>query len=286
MIGWVRNVFAWRSQRRDEVGAGSDWHLSPDDRVGVLPKRARGRKARRSFVLVAGVAGVAYASYREPKIALRAWALASSLASSLMPSNLAGETAHRPLRQPSSRAAEAPAATQRPEPSPVADEPKQLATHVPEPADTALPNAAEQSANRPIKSLPSAQAHAARASIPYAPPELATVNDPYETKAKVAGLHPDLSRALLMELTELDYRNARIATDTALAILPDDAVLRWPKRREAGLAMFEVRFVPGASDACRRYIVTIEKNRWITTSAPIEKCGMGSVKLNAEAKLP
>ncbi len=98
--------------------------------------------------------------------------------------------------------------------------------------------------------------------------------DRLEVRAQSAGLHPKLSRVLLSRLSKTDFRNAGYAVRTALAKTADDATFKWPRRRKAGLAMFEVRFVPGAAKGCRRYVVTVEKDRWLTTALPIEKCGV------------
>ncbi|MGI9477866.1 MAG: hypothetical protein ACR2PI_14280, partial [Hyphomicrobiaceae bacterium] len=70
----------------------------------------------------------------------------------------------------------------------------------------------------------------------------------------------------------------------ALEKTADDATFKWPRRRKAGLAMFEVRFVPGAAKGCRRYVVTIEKNRWLTTALPIENCAVKNRQLSRETK--
>jgi hypothetical protein len=97
--------------------------------------------------------------------------------------------------------------------------------------------------------------------------------DPYQMRAVAVGLHPGLSRVLLSRLSPTDYRNASIAIQTAVAETPDSAVFVWPRQRKPELALFEVRFVPGASPDCRRYVVTVAKDGWSTTALPMEKCG-------------
>jgi hypothetical protein len=87
------------------------------------------------------------------------------------------------------------------------------------------------------------------------------------------GLHPDLSRVLLARLSPTDYRNAGIAIQTALAETSDSAVFVWPRQRKPELALFQVRFVPGAAPSCRRYVVAVTKDGWLTTAPPMEKCG-------------
>jgi hypothetical protein len=97
--------------------------------------------------------------------------------------------------------------------------------------------------------------------------------DPYQVRASAVGLHPELSRVLLARLTPTDYRNARIAIETAVAKTPDTETFVWPRQRKPELAVFEVHFVPGAAPNCRRYVVTVTKDGWSTTALPMEKCG-------------
>ena len=92
-------------------------------------------------------------------------------------------------------------------------------------------------------------------------------------RAVAVGLHPDLSRVLLARLSPTDYRNAGIAIQTAVAETPDSGVFVWPRQRKPELALFQVRFVPGAAPSCRRYVVTVTKDGWLTTAPPMEKCG-------------
>ena len=106
------------------------------------------------------------------------------------------------------------------------------------------------------------------------PPPTVDPTDPYQARAVAVGLHPDLSRALLERLSSTDYRNAGIAIQTALADTPDRGVFVWPRQRQPELALFQVRFVPGAAPTCRRYVVTITKDGWLTTASPMEKCGL------------
>lgn len=99
-----------------------------------------------------------------------------------------------------------------------------------------------------------------------------------KSKARSVGLHPGLSPVVLAQLSARDFRNADYAIRTALAKTADDKTFKWPRERQAKLAMYEVRFVEGAAKGCRRYVVTIEKNRWLTTALPMEKCGAGLKK--------
>ena len=124
----------------------------------------------------------------------------------------------------------------------------------------------------------------ADAPIEPLPPPRPNPSDPYQTRAVAVGLHPDISRALLSRLTKADYRNAGVAIDTAVAKTPDNAVFVWPRQRKPELALFEVRFVAGAAPHCRRYVVTVTKDRWSTTAPPMERCS--SPKSGAERLAP
>ncbi len=107
------------------------------------------------------------------------------------------------------------------------------------------------------------------------PPPVVDPADPNQKRALAVGLHPDLSRALLSRLSDADYRNAGVAIKAALTKTPDTQVYAWPKDGGgAKLALFEVSFVRGASELCRRYVVTVTLARWSTTALPMEKCGI------------
>ena len=108
--------------------------------------------------------------------------------------------------------------------------------------------------------------------------------DPLQVRAKAVGLHSALSPVLLSRLSKTDFQNAGYAIRTALAKTADDKTFKWPTRRKAGLAIFEVRFVPGAAPGCRRYVVTIEKDRWLTTALPLENCKAPTKTTSGPAK--
>ena len=92
-------------------------------------------------------------------------------------------------------------------------------------------------------------------------------------RALAVGLHPGLSRVLLARLSPDDYRNAGIAIQKAVAETPDSGVLVWPRQRKPKLALFHVRFDAWRRPRCRRYVVTVTKDGWLTTALPMEKCG-------------
>jgi hypothetical protein len=115
---------------------------------------------------------------------------------------------------------------------------------------------------------------------PLAPPKIDPA-DPYQKRAVAVGLHPDLSRVLLSKLTPADYKNASIAIKTALAETPDSDKFVWPKKSKADLALFEVHFVRGSASDCRRYVVTVTKDGWLTTALPMEKCGINKSRASS-----
>ena len=159
-----------------------------------------------------------------------------------------------------------------PPPQPAALEP----TRPPQPLETKEIATAPGDAVQPAQALPTAPASAGAegSDEPSAlPPPTVDHADPYQVRASAAGLHPGLSRVLLVKLSPADYRNAGIAIQTAIAETPDTGVFIWPRPRKPDLALFEVRFVTGAAPNCRRYVVTVTKDRWSTTALPMEKCG-------------
>lgn len=106
------------------------------------------------------------------------------------------------------------------------------------------------------------------------PPVIADKDDPYQVRALAVGLHPGLSRALLARLTKADFRNAAHAIHTALVRTPAGKTFIWPRGRSKNVVQFRVRFVPSISADCRRYIVEVIKDGWITTAQPMETCGI------------
>ena len=131
-------------------------------------------------------------------------------------------------------------------------------------------------------SIETAPADKAPSVAPLSPPK-ADLTDPYQRRASAVGLHPDLSRALLARLSPADFRNAGVAIETAVAKTPDAGTFVWPRQRRPELALFQVHFVPGAAPDCRRYVVTVTKDRWSTTALPMERCG---AKLAARKSVP
>ena len=109
------------------------------------------------------------------------------------------------------------------------------------------------------------------------PPEVDPA-DTLQVRAVAVGLHPNLSRVLLSRLSAVDYRNAGVAIKTAVAETPDDEVHIWPRERTPERALFRVHFVHGTVAECRRYVVSVIKDGWLTTALPMEKCGVQAVR--------
>jgi hypothetical protein len=157
---------------------------------------------------------------------------------------------------------------------------KQLA----EPAAASSPSSPKTQVinERPADPAPAArepqQVARATAGSGYAPPP-APPADPLRQRAEAAGLHPEISRAVLRRLSAADLRNAGVAIETALAQTSDTDVLAWPRQRKPDEALFRVHFVAGAAPECRRYVVTVTKDGWSTTALPMERCGVKRVAL-------
>lgn len=166
---------------------------------------------------------------------------------------------------PSKEAASIPAPASAPMPPPSASVVEATAQPLPEVRVTNAPGESDGSDSEKTSGKSSV-------SDAYAPPPPSS--DPYVRKAEAVGLHPDLSRAVLARLTPIDYRNAAYAIEKAVKTVPDDKELTWPRAHKPGLAIFNVHFVQGAAHDCRRYIVTITKDRWTSTALPMQKCGV------------
>lgn len=226
--------------------------LWPGERIGA-PLPRTGRKAILRGVILLAVLGGGWALLAN-QASLPDWQSIETLVSSWTKRSAPGPAAPATLAM----------ATTVPPAKPVAlDPPPSL--RPPAPTNTAV--------------APDPLAKAAPVSVPPAdeaqplPPPAADPADPYRIRAEAVGLHPDLSRVLLDRLSPTDYRNAGIAIRTALAETPDSAVFVWPRQRKPELALFQVRFVQGAAPGCRRYVVAITKDGWLTTALPMEKCG-------------
>ena len=173
------------------------------------------------------------------------------------------------IEQPRSAALAAAPTGSAPAPlPPVTDATAALLEVPPRPVVTTVPPVAATGEAAPVSGEVSGE-------VPGAPlpPPTVDPSDPYQRRAEAVGLHPQLSRVLLARLTPADYRNAGIAIATAISQTPDHGVLVWPRQRTPEQALFQVRFVAGAAPGCRRYVVSVTKDGWLTTAPPMEKCG-------------
>lgn len=240
-----------------------DISLTAGERSVPLPRGSAGRSLRLIALLLIAVAG-GWAYFGDPSTwpgrIEREWAAFNAGAE----------------RQP---AAPAPTAVAQP-----AVEPPSLPTQTSSIATSAMQQLPVAMVEKPaiVPETPPAKSTTSDTAteqppVEKAPPEPlpeVVATEPYQRRAVAAGLHPELSRALLEKLTTADYRNASQAIRTALAETPDSEVYTWPQQPKRGLAVFQVRFVEGAPADCRRYVVAIGKDGWSTTALPMEKCGI------------
>src|SRR5262245_12270117 len=251
-------------------------HFVPGDRIGP-PLTGAGGKVLRGAILLLLAGGGAWTVLSDPAT-WPAW----------MPKELASvsRSVSRWLdnaQRPQSRPLAAVVRTRSEEPAkPMAlDPPPPIASPAANPAPLAAVAAAKpEPAPLTTAALPYSAEPTAPPSQPLGPPRV-DPSDPYQARAAEVGLHPELSRVLLERLSPTDYRNAGIAIQTALAETPDNGVFVWPRQRKPELALFRVRFVAGAAPGCRRYVVTVVKDGWLTTALPMEKCGAEPVGARA-----
>ena len=258
---------AWRSTASTHYGYDE---FLPGERIGPPLGRGPGRAVLRGLIILV-VLGAGWALV-DAQSALPKWLLSeikaafstlewgipkrieptASAAVATAPTTRAGSAAREPSGSP------APV-------SPAPDVTAALLDVPPRPVVTTVPPAAAASEATPL-----ATGEAPGAPLP---PPIVDPADPYQQRAEAVGLHPQLSRVLLARLSPADYRNAGIAIATAVAQTPDNGVLVWPRQRTPEQALFQVRFVAGAAPGCRRYVVSVTKDGWLTTAPPMEKCG-------------
>jgi len=217
----------------------------------------RGRKAMLRGMLLAMLLGGGWALIGEPAT-WPEWLLGKAAAISA-----AMERSSGPPQQAASMATAARPVIAEPPTKPAAIDAPPAILQPPAPGKSPAPPA--------TAALPPAATEEA-APAPLEPPSVDPA-DIYQVRAMAVGLHPGLSRVLLARLSPDDYRNADIAIQKAVAETPDSGVFVWPRQRKPELALFHVRFVPGAAQDCRRYVVTVTKDGWLTTALPMEKCG-------------
>ncbi len=274
----------YRSYSSDQFVYGE---LAPGDRIGRPLANMRRKAFLRGCMLLLILFGGGWALQQEPP----PWARTLVSDATAM---IASLTRPSPAVEPAVAAATAPvlpAIVDAPMKTTALDAssaPREAAA--PARAAASSEGRASTAGNAPEKIDELSPATKSAEDIPGAPlkPPVVDPADPYQVKASAVGLHSDLSRVLLAKLSATDYRNAGIAIKTAITETPDDGAYIWPKQRKPELALFKVHFVPGAPVQCRRYVVSIIKDGWLTTALPMEKCGtvVKTAKTAAPAVVP
>lgn len=263
----------------------AQFDVSPSDLVGGPVRRGRARKILWSLALLGLLGGGGWSAIEYPAVWSSGLASASSLVQSLW--DYQTKPALAPTK-PQETALSAPPL--EPLKTPIASAPsaeaptKPMTDRLPAATAPSAPAKVEEAAKADEQAAAPAAAPQVRASaVPaastsYEAPasaQRAAPGDPFLKKAETAGLHPDLSRVILARLSDTDFRNAGVAIQKAVTDVADDAEYLWPRQRKAGEAQFKVHFVAGAAaENCRRYVVTIAKDGWLTTALPMEKCGV------------
>ena len=247
---WHSTETAYAQSAFDDDEDYAHAEFLPGERIGP-PLARSGRKAMlRSGILILIVLAGVWAVRGDHAI-LQEWL--SAVATTIRPART------EPATKPAALDA-LPSIPQQPASNKTSGTPDAAAATPVEPPQTTAP-------------LPPATAVAEETQAPPLPPPKVDPADPLQKRAAAVGLNPDLSHVLLARLSPTDFRNAGIAIKTALAESPDGAVFVWPRQRKPELALFEVHFVAGAAPDCRRYVVTVTKDGWLTTALPMEKCG-------------
>ena len=234
----------------------------------VCPQTPRGMEVvpyTYLFLLLVFTVACAFASDAETR---QDWTSKVERATALLAASEQSGTNPQPLPTKEIASADTPGSIPVPPPARAPSAPVAATQPLPEVTIANAPGDKDDEAETKTPGEASGKTHVSDA---YAPPRPS--NDPYRRKAESVGLHPDLSRAVLSRLTPADYRNAAYAIRKAIKTVPNDGEFTWPRARKPGAAVFSVHFVPGAEHDCRRYVVTVTKNRWTSTALPMEKCG-------------
>jgi hypothetical protein len=244
----------------------------PGERIGPPLARGGGKAILRGLIILLALGGV-WALVGD-QVTFPRWQSIETVVSSWMDRN-----APRPVVRAASAVTgtSPPARAERPA-KPAADALPPIGQSPDNSAAAPWPAAGPEESTYVTTALPRAGTGYVEPAAPQPQAPMADPADPYQVRAEAVGLHPDLSRVLLARLSPTDYRNAGIAIQTAMAETPDSAVFVWPRQRKPELALFQVRFVPGAAPGCRRYVVTVTKDGWLTTALPMEKCGTQLVR--------
>jgi hypothetical protein len=237
-------------------------NVEPMDRVGTLPPNRTKARLRAIFVCSVLLGGAWAFSESDPERAESLIASAKSFLGTAV--SKVQEIASRAQQETASVSTDASSPPVEPTGSSIPFGPSEgLVPEIPEAQTETVPATSEELAKEPVGTTYAETAE---------PAEDAADKSPQRKQAIAAGLGPDLPNVLLTRLSKGDLKNAEYAIRTALAKTADDAKFSWPLKPTKQQALFEVRFVAGAAEGCRRYIVTVTKDRWTSTSAALEKC--------------
>ena len=263
---YVRNRSALDEPFAAYEGGGA-FELSPDDRVGE-PFRAPNRLLRS---LIVGLAAMSCLW-----IYLNRAAIIPSWVQEVI--SVPARTPQTPVSPPPS----SPAVQPQPQTAKTVED-----APLPKFAPQALPESANAAAAKPEAASEELDTAGESEAAPE-PIVLPAQTDPLQKRAVAAGLHPDISRAVLSRLTARDFSNAAIGVQKALTETPDGDVLTWPlagpRAGKGAGAVYTIHFVRGSSPDCRRYVVTITLSGWDTTALPMETCGIKSPRSAAGQK--
>jgi hypothetical protein len=252
---WHSNAIDYDNPPHDDDHTPAFGDLAPGEPISGR-RKSSGRIKRLLKALTLIGAGTAWSLYGDTAALVKT---ISPLIKHLTPPPAAPAQPTEQLKPDPLKSAEAPAPGAALPELPAAATPDTTATpNTPPPAKTA---------DQPAAST----AYEETKPEPLAPIKSDPAN-PYHKRATAVGLHPELSRVVLAKLTAADYRNAGVAIETALAQTADDATFTWPSKPKPDQAVFEVHFVAGTSKDCRRYVVTVALDRWLTTAPPMENC--------------
>lgn len=309
MFGTARDTTSAVHSSSGYQGSGA-FDVAPDDRIGVPRRRRQFRTFLLRLLTLALLGGGSWAAF-EYQTVWQGWIaeltpqsppIASKTQAALIPTSATTTLQGAPIdidkpansdraARPTADKTAATLKTDTPQVAPITPVPVTLNAATPKADEKAASGAgaADQASTVSASSMNAARAAGVpAASTAYTAPAVSAspVLGDQQRRAGTAGLHPDLSHVVLARLSNVDYQNAGAAIKKALAETGDDDALLWPRQRKSGEALFKVHFVTGAATDCRRYVVTIAKDGWLTTSLPMEKCGVKRTKQAHAQKSP
>ena len=257
----------WADSVYDTRPSDGGFALDPGERIGAAVRRPRAALVAVRFVIAVALSG--------------AWTGAvctmgvGRIVSAAQPAVIAVIDTAQALAEKIGAAGQHSAAIGSPLDTPATPSPGGAASEMP-PVVAALPMPEET--REPIPEAPAAEDVGSDYTEKAAEPEEPAEKKEQRKQASAAGLSPDLPNVLLSRLSKEDFKNAAYAIKTAIEKIAEDAKFIWPRAPTAKQAKFEVHFVTGAEPGCRRYVVTVTKDRWSSTTAAMEKCGTATAR--------